>query len=169
MSVADALRFAERVERCCSRTCGRAIAGVILHGSLTLDDYIPGRSDVDILAVVERPLTDTQLDALVEAVAEERQHAPARLDLRVVTRSVASTPTPAPPMEIYTPQTPAPTTRGRDAFHRRSGSPPAVGNRARSNRRSTREAVIGQHASFGRMWPFLAGSFPKKQTGWPPD
>jgi hypothetical protein len=101
MSVADALRFAERVERCCSRTFGRAVAGVILHGSLTLDDYIPGRSDVDILTVVERPLTDTQLDALVEAVAEERQHAPARLDLRVVTRSVASTPTPAPPMEIY--------------------------------------------------------------------
>jgi len=28
---------------------------VILHGSLTLDDYIPGRSDLDLLVVVDHP------------------------------------------------------------------------------------------------------------------
>jgi hypothetical protein len=32
------------------------MAGAILHGSLTLRDYVPGRSDVDLLVVVdERP------------------------------------------------------------------------------------------------------------------
>jgi predicted nucleotidyltransferase len=34
---------------------GEAVAGVILHGSLTLDDYVPGRSDVDLLVVVDDP------------------------------------------------------------------------------------------------------------------
>ena len=101
MSVDDALRFAENVERCCSRTLGEAVAGVILHGSLTLGDFIPRQSDVDILTVVDGRLTDTHLNALAEAVGEERPHAPAPLDLPVVTRSVASDPTPAPPMEIY--------------------------------------------------------------------
>jgi hypothetical protein len=28
---------------------------VILHGSLTLDDYVPGRSDVDLLVVIDDP------------------------------------------------------------------------------------------------------------------
>jgi hypothetical protein len=77
---------------------------VILHGSLTLGDYLPGRSDVDLLAVVDHPLDDARLDALTRAVAE--QAPPARVDLRVVTRQVAATPTPAPPMEAYLELTP---------------------------------------------------------------
>jgi hypothetical protein len=41
------LRFAEVLARSCAGALGETVAGVILHGSLTLDDYIPGRSDVD--------------------------------------------------------------------------------------------------------------------------
>jgi predicted nucleotidyltransferase len=36
---------------------------VILHGSLTLGDYVPGRSDLDLLVVAQDPLTDAQLAA----------------------------------------------------------------------------------------------------------
>jgi len=71
---------------------------VVLHGLLTLDDYIPGRSDVDLLAVVDDLLTDAQLAALTEAVAAQRPPAPGRVDLRVVTRQVAASPH-QPPME----------------------------------------------------------------------
>jgi Nucleotidyltransferase domain len=31
---------------------------LILHGSLTLGDYLPGRSDIDLLLIVNDPLTD---------------------------------------------------------------------------------------------------------------
>jgi hypothetical protein len=79
---------------------------VILHGSLTLDDYIPGRSDIDLLVVVDGPLSDAQVAALTEAVARQRPRAPGRVDLRVVTRRVAASPTPAPPMEAYLEITP---------------------------------------------------------------
>jgi hypothetical protein len=79
---------------------------VVLHGSLTVDDYVPGRSDVDLLGVVDDPLSDAQVAALTEAVARQRPRAPGRVDLRVVTRQVAASPTPAPPLEAYLEITP---------------------------------------------------------------
>jgi Domain of unknown function (DUF4111)/Nucleotidyltransferase domain len=100
------LAFAETFAASCARTIGESVAGVILHGSLTLDDYVPGRSDVDLLVIVDDPLTDAQFTALTEAVAALRPRAPGRVDLRVVTRQVAASPTLAPPMEAYIEITP---------------------------------------------------------------
>jgi len=34
-----ALRFAQTLARACAGALGETVAGVILHGSLTLDDY----------------------------------------------------------------------------------------------------------------------------------
>jgi predicted nucleotidyltransferase len=96
-AAAEALRFAEALTRSCAEALGPTVASVILHGSLVLGDYLPGRSDVDLLVVVDDPLTDAQFDALTEAVAVLRPQAPGRVDLRVVTRQVAASPTPAPP------------------------------------------------------------------------
>ena len=45
---------------------------MILHGSLTLADYLPGRSDVDLLVVVDGPLTDAQL-ADWEAIGDDAE------------------------------------------------------------------------------------------------
>jgi predicted nucleotidyltransferase len=73
------LRFAVTLAHCCAGALGGAVAGVILHGSLTLGDYIPGRSDVDLLVVIDDPLTDAQLDALTAAVATQRDEAPGRV------------------------------------------------------------------------------------------
>jgi hypothetical protein len=81
---------------------------VILHGSLTLGDYVPGRSDVDLLVVIDDPLGDAQVAALVEAMALRRAEAPGPVDLRLVTRQVAASPTPAPPTEAYLRLTPGP-------------------------------------------------------------
>ncbi len=100
MTLEGALRFARRVEGLCSRLLGDALAGVILHGSLTLGDYGPGRSDVDLLAVVQEPLGTVQRAALAAAVEEEWRRAPTHFDLRAVTRDTASAPTAAPEMEI---------------------------------------------------------------------
>jgi Domain of unknown function (DUF4111)/Nucleotidyltransferase domain len=100
-STKEALRFAAALARSGSQALGGIVAAVILHGSLTLDDYLPGRSDIDLLAVVQDPLTDAQLAALTETLAGHRRQAPDPVDLRVVTRQVAGSPTPAPPMEAY--------------------------------------------------------------------
>lgn len=95
----EALEFAQALAHATSRAL--AVAAVVLHGSLTFGDYLPGRSDVDLLVVVDDPLADTQGAALAEAVDQEWPRAPVRVDLRVVTRAVAAAPTPLPPMEAY--------------------------------------------------------------------
>jgi hypothetical protein len=100
-SAEAALRFAEELARACAGALGETVAGVILHGSLTLDDYVPGRSDLDLLVVVDHPPSDAQFAALVEAMASRRAEAPGPVDLRLVTRQVAASPTPAPPLEAY--------------------------------------------------------------------
>ena len=41
------MRFVQTLARACAWALGETVAGVILHGSLTLDDYVPGCSDVD--------------------------------------------------------------------------------------------------------------------------
>jgi hypothetical protein len=116
-SAEEALQFAEALARSCSLALGETVASVILHGSLTLDDYLPGRSDVDLLVVVDHPLSDAQLAALTDAVAGHRPQAPSPVDLRVVTRQVAASPTPAPPLEAYLRLTPGSGVRVEERRH----------------------------------------------------
>jgi hypothetical protein len=112
-----AARFAGSIAGVCAAALGEAVAGVILHGSLTLGDYLPGRSDVDLLAVVDGPLGDAQFHALTEAVAGWAPRAPGPVDLRVVTRQAAASPTPAPPMEAYLRLTPTSGVRLEERRH----------------------------------------------------
>jgi predicted nucleotidyltransferase len=114
---AAALRVAEALARACAAALGRAVAAVILHGSLTLDDYVPGHSDVDLLVVVDEPLGDAQVAALTEALASRRAEAPGPVDLRVVTLRVAASPTPTPPMEAYLRLTPTSGVRLEERRH----------------------------------------------------
>ena len=111
-SAQEALRFARSLTRACALALDHVVAGVILHGSLTLGDYIPGRSDVDVLIVIDDPLTDGQLRALIQAAESERPQAPCGVDLRVATREAAAAATRAPPMEAYIEIVP-----GRESMH----------------------------------------------------
>jgi predicted nucleotidyltransferase len=74
--------------------------GIVLHGSLALGDYTPGHSDVDLLVIVARPLADGEITAVTDAIAADAREAPARAELRVVTREVAATPTPTRLLEV---------------------------------------------------------------------
>lgn len=100
-SAQEALGFAEALAQAASRVLGDAVAGVVLHGSLALGDYLPGLSDIDLLVVVDDPLTPIQLAPLAENGGQERPRVPVHVDLRVVTRQVAAAPTPQPPMEAH--------------------------------------------------------------------
>jgi hypothetical protein len=93
--------FAERLAGCCTQVLGNRIVAAILHGSLTLGDFGPGRSDVDLLIVVEQALSVEEVRTLQEAIGPLRAAAPTRVDLRIVTREVAASPTPDPVMEAY--------------------------------------------------------------------
>ena len=68
----------------------------IVHGSLSLGDYVPGKSDLDLLV-----LSDAPTDGLVEAVQAEWKQHPTNLDLRVVAYAAAATPTRTPQMRLY--------------------------------------------------------------------
>lgn len=97
----QALEHATALAQASSQALGDTLAAMILHGSLTLGDYLPGRSDIDLLAVVKHALTGGELAALAHRVKKRSPPAPVRVDLRVVTREVASAPTPLPPMEAH--------------------------------------------------------------------
>lgn len=111
------MRFAQTLARSCAGALGKIVTGVILHGSLTLDDYLPGRSDIDLLVVVDHPPSDARLAALTEAMATGRAEAPGPVDLRVVTHQVAASPTPAPPLEAYLRLTPTSGVRVEERRH----------------------------------------------------
>jgi predicted nucleotidyltransferase len=96
----DALAFARRCAAICRGELGELAPSVFLHGSLAFGDYRPGRSDIDLLVIVERPLDGKEFDGLARAARAEQARAPARVDLRAVTRAVAASPTEEPPMEL---------------------------------------------------------------------
>jgi len=89
-----AVRFADRLSDTCRALLNDAT--VIVHGSLALGDFRPGKSDVDLLVISDAPT-----DGLVEAIEREWKAEPMNLDLRVVTRSSAARPTRAPHMALY--------------------------------------------------------------------
>lgn len=94
-----ALAFADLMASRCSDALEEAMVSLILYGSLTLDDFAPHRSDIDLLMVVERPLINEQLAALRGAVDRVRGDVPARIDLRVATRAAAALPARPTPLE----------------------------------------------------------------------
>lgn len=92
------LALAERLAAACAVLLGDPLVAVYLHGSLTLGGYRPGRIDVDVLVVVERPLEEGELAALRALV--ERLGEDVAVDLRVVTREAAGRPARAPALEL---------------------------------------------------------------------
>jgi len=100
-SAEAALDFAKTVAFSCSSALGDTLVGVILHGSLATAGYLNGKSDIDLLAIVEGPLSDFQIKAMIKAARTLRARAPAPVDLRVLKRCVAQSPTKAPFMEAY--------------------------------------------------------------------
>ena len=96
-----AISAAERLARSITDTVGAAVRSVILHGSLSAGGFRPGRSDLDVLAVVDGGLTDAQAAALERVVRQADAGSAAGIDLHVVTSEVAGAPTRAPALELH--------------------------------------------------------------------
>ncbi len=65
---------------------GDELLGVTLTGSLALDAYEPGRSDIDVIAVVSAPLERERAEAIVQATSHRTLPCPAKLLELVVLR-----------------------------------------------------------------------------------
>ena len=87
---------ATRLARDVQTILGGKLVAAILHGSLVFDAFVPGQSDVDLLIVVAVPLSDGDVVSLRDAVLAAR----ANVDLRVVTKETAATPTEFPFLEL---------------------------------------------------------------------
>jgi len=68
---------------------GENLTGVYLHGSAVMGCYQPGRSDLDLLVVVEQTPSDTEKRRLLDmTVAIHRQHPPKGVEMSVMRRAV---------------------------------------------------------------------------------
>jgi hypothetical protein len=84
-------RYAEQVAGRLAAVLGDRLLGVYVIGSGALGDWIPGRSDIDLMAICERPLTNR--DAVVEPLRHAVLPCPARaLELVVYTREAVRAP-----------------------------------------------------------------------------
>ena len=81
---AEARLFADGLANAYLEVLGTSIAGVILHGSLVLGGYVSGRSDVDLLVVVEEALADEQVDGIEAVVVDCTPHPPGSVDRKSV-------------------------------------------------------------------------------------
>jgi predicted nucleotidyltransferase len=101
-------RFAAELLATCEAALAEArsghrgrIVGAYIHGSLAHGGYVPGRSDVDVLVVVDEPLTVGQRTSLLRALNAMAPATGRRFDLTIVTAQAASRATRRPAAEVY--------------------------------------------------------------------
>jgi Nucleotidyltransferase domain len=88
-----AQRYLEEIAYRLTESLGDRLMGVAAIGSYALDAYVPGRSDLDLLVVIDRPLTVADWDAVVDLCSHESLPCPARkLELVAYTRPQVAAP-----------------------------------------------------------------------------
>ena len=95
------MAYLERLSRAVIDSISPGLVGLYLHGSLALDDFVAGKSDVDLCAVVPE-LRDEQRQRLVDAVSPRTMPLEGGgFDLHVVTLDTARTAGWAPVREMW--------------------------------------------------------------------
>jgi hypothetical protein len=80
---------------------GQRLLGVYVGGSYALGDYLPGRSDLDLAAIVRSPLPPSIVDAIVAELRHESLACPARgLELVVYREETAASGTATAEFEL---------------------------------------------------------------------
>lgn len=86
----------------CKDVLGRDLIGLYLQGSGAQDDYRQGKSDIDIVGVVSRPLSDQEKEDLCGRLEHSSLPVPAAgLDFLVFTKSEAQNPIASPAHELW--------------------------------------------------------------------
>lgn len=102
MPVVEAERaYLDEIARRLSAILGEDLVGVYAGGSYSLGGYEAGRSDLDVAAVVRRPLAQEAVAEILAAVGHEALPCPARkLELVVYTEAAARSPSVEPSFEL---------------------------------------------------------------------
>jgi predicted nucleotidyltransferase len=85
----SARMHAERLVHDTSYQVDADLVAAYLHGSAAGDDFVPGRSDLDVLVVLEQQLPDPTVAGLVEAAGAVGRSAGMNVDFRLVTKEAA--------------------------------------------------------------------------------
>jgi len=86
----EVAQFGHQVADGLARTLGSDLVGVYFVGSVALGGYVPGESDIDIAAVSNAALTDTQRQSVAAAVIDVSATCPARgVEFTLYRREVA--------------------------------------------------------------------------------
>ncbi|MBW6434915.1 DUF4111 domain-containing protein [Actinoplanes hulinensis] len=80
---------------------GAGVGSVVLHGSLAAGGFRPEQSDIDLLAVLDGGLTDTQAAEIERLVRQADVGGAAGIDLDVVAAEVAGAPDRMPALELH--------------------------------------------------------------------
>jgi predicted nucleotidyltransferase len=96
-----ALVAAEQLAESCVRILNYPVRSVLLNGSLASTDFVPGQSDIDLLMIVDQPLSAAEIGALEATVRRADLGSASGIDLHVVTADVAAAPTKIPRMELH--------------------------------------------------------------------
>lgn len=66
---------------------GEQLTGIYLHGSLAMGCFNPDKSDIDLIIVIEKSISDEQKMKVMERVVALNQQAPAKgLEMSIVLR-----------------------------------------------------------------------------------
>jgi hypothetical protein len=86
---ASAYEIADELVAESRRVLGANLVAAILHGSLASDDFVANRSDIDLLVIVLRSLSEERKRVLKDTVIPLAQRRHVRIDYRVVTAETA--------------------------------------------------------------------------------
>jgi streptomycin 3"-adenylyltransferase len=94
--------YLDRVVGVLRKKLGAGLVGVYLHGSLAMGAFVPGHSDVDVLAVCAEPLSGKRSVALGAALdAIPRPRSGGHLEFSLVTEAEARKPPAKPAFEVH--------------------------------------------------------------------
>ncbi len=94
--------YVEELAAALADILGPPLVGVYLHGSAATGDFVQNRSDVDLLLVTSRPLSQQQKRDLASLVTRDKPaHPDVATELNAVTAETASRPGLAPSFELH--------------------------------------------------------------------
>ncbi len=92
----------KRIQKAYQNILAGNLTGIYVHGSIAFGCFHWERSDIDFLAVVEKPLTLPQKEKLIQVLLELDSFAPAKgLEMSVLLRSVCSPFADPTPFELH--------------------------------------------------------------------
>lgn len=95
--------YVEAVAERLRETLAADLVGLYVHGSATLGDYDPARSDIDLLGVCAAPLIERERADIAARLGRDALPCPAGggLEFTLITRAAALNPSPAPAYELH--------------------------------------------------------------------